>query len=214
MTERFTLSDSDAVSDLCTFVGRAKRVDPDAVRLIASSGVLAVYVPVLYARGILDRGPTVLGLRTFAETSGAEFDRTVVPDAISERLARVEGSPVAQLTMPSSEVTAPWTGIAPPRSGWAEIGSVGVDTLAATSREGAARIAAELPRDAGDPVVQRIRAGVWGEDIPAFPELPAGAAFAAESLGFIGESETARVLQSGPWLRLSIRRGHVLVRRR
>lgn len=214
MTETFTLSDTDAVSDLGTFVGRAKRVDPDAVRFLASGGVLAVYVPVLYARGILDQSATILGLRTYAENSDATFDRTVNPVSVSERIARLEGTGSAQLSMPPSEVQAPWTGIAPPRSGWAQIASIDVDVLSGAARAGVERIASELPRDAGDPVVQRIRASVWGEDIAQVPELPAGAAFAADSLGFISEPETARVLQSGNWLRLSLRRGHVLVRRR
>ncbi|WP_166998572.1 hypothetical protein [Paramicrobacterium fandaimingii] len=214
MTETFTLSDFDAVSDLGTFVGRAKRVDPDAVRFLASGGVLAVYAPVLYARGILDQSATILGLRTFAENSGVTFDRTVNPDSVSERIARLAGTGSAQLSMPPSEVQAPWTGIAPPRSGWAEIASIHVDVLSSVARDGAQRIAADLPRDAGDPVVQRIRSSVWSGDIPQVPELPAGAAFAADSLGFVAEPENARVLQSGNWLRLSLRRGHVLVRRR
>lgn len=214
MTETFTLSDADAVSDLGTFIGRAKRVDPDAVRFLASGGVLAVYVPVLYARGILDQSATILGLRTFAENSGARFDRTVVPDSISDRVARLAGTGSAQLSMPPSEVQAPWTGIAPPRAGWTPVTSIDVETLTAAARDGVERISADLPRDAGDPVVQRIRSSVWGDGIAQLPDVPMGAAFAADSLGFIREPESARVLQSGPWLRLSLRRGHVLVRRR
>ncbi|MCW4459721.1 hypothetical protein [Microbacterium sp. MPKO10] len=214
MTETFTLDDADAVADLGTFVGRAKRIDKDAVRFLASSGVLAVYAPVLYSRGLLDTSATVLGLRTFAESSDAQFDRTVIPDSMSERIARIAGSGSAQLTMPPSDVQASWTGIAPPRSAWEHIGSISTEVLSSTARSGADTIAADLPRDAGDPVVQRIRASVWNADIDDVPDLPAGAAFAAEGLGFIGEPEEARILRSGPWLRVSLHRGHVLVRRR
>lgn len=213
MTETFTLSDSSSLTDLGTFVGRAKRIDPDAVRLLASNGVLAVYAPVLYARGILDRSATILGLRTFAETSDAAFDRTVIPNSITERVARQTGVDSATLSMPPADVQASWTGIAPPRTGWQQTASIDVEALKVAARTGIERIAAELPQDAGDPVVQRIRSSVWGEDLDALPELPAGAAFAAESLGFLSEPESARVLASGRWLRLSLLRGHVLIRR-
>ena len=48
MTRTFTLVDSLALGDLHVFLGRALRVEDGSVRLIAGSGVLAVYVPVLH----------------------------------------------------------------------------------------------------------------------------------------------------------------------
>jgi hypothetical protein len=44
--------------------------------------------------------------------------------------------------------------------------------------------------------------------------LPAGAGFAALTLGFLGEDESVPVYETGPWTRLSTKRGHVLVKRR
>ena len=41
-----------------------------------------------------------------------------------------------------------------------------------------------------------------------------GAAFAALSLGFLGEGDAVSIYESGPWTRLTTKRGHVLVKRR
>ena len=51
MSRTFTLVDSLALGDLHVFLGRALRVDDGSVRLIAGSGVLAVYVSVLATAG-------------------------------------------------------------------------------------------------------------------------------------------------------------------
>ena len=88
MTRTFTLVDSLALGDLHVFLGRALRVEDGSVRLIAGSGVLAVYVSVLHPLGLLDESPTVLGLRTFALQSQDAFD-VVVP--VRSLLMRVEG---------------------------------------------------------------------------------------------------------------------------
>ena len=45
------------------------------------------------------------------------------------------------------------------------------------------------------------------------PDIPAGAAFAAYSLGFLAPGDRVLVYRQGNWLRLSTDRGHVLVRR-
>ena len=66
MSQAFTLQDSLALDDLSTYLSRAGRVEDGSVRLIATSGVLAVYVAVFYPSGLLDESPTVLGLRTFS----------------------------------------------------------------------------------------------------------------------------------------------------
>lgn len=214
MNETFTLSDAQAIADLDVYVARAKRVDPDAIRLTAAGGVLAVYAPVLYPRGLLDPSPTVLGLRTFAETSGARFDRTVIPASISERVAKLGPLDAPTVVMPPSDVTAAWTGIAPPRGGWLPEGSVDAEVLQAAARIGVTEIADSLPESPGDPVVQRIRSGVWSRGIEQLDAVPSGAAFAADSLGFLAGPESVALFSSGTWLRLTSRRGHVLVKRR
>ncbi|SEC14539.1 hypothetical protein SAMN04489806_2710 [Paramicrobacterium humi] len=214
MNLSFSLSDNQAVSDLNVYVSRAKHVDPDAIRLIATRGVLAVYAPVLYARGLLDASPTVLGLRTFAETSGADFDRTVTPAAISDRIAALAPVDEPRLQVPPNDVQVAWAGIAPPRGGWARATDVESDVLSDAARSGAAEIAAALPASPGDPVVQRIRSDVWARPLEHPEDIPSGAAFAAESLGFLHGPERLAVFRSGPWLRLTSRRGHVLVKQR
>ena len=69
-----------------------------------------------------------------------------------------------------------------------------------------------VPTDAGEDVVRTVRASVWGEPDAALGGLPRGAAFAAFAMGFIAGEEPARRYSSGPWTRLSLVRGHVLVR--
>ena len=76
MNDAFTLPDSLSLSDLATYLGRAGRVEDGSVRLIAGSGVLAVYVAVFYPMGLLDSSPTVLGLRTFQLDDRPEFVST------------------------------------------------------------------------------------------------------------------------------------------
>jgi hypothetical protein len=58
-----------------------------------------------------------------------------------------------------------------------------------------------------------VRAEVWGRPIDGLEYVPAGAAFAAESLGFLADDEPVTILETGPWTRLTTRRGHTLVRR-
>ena len=121
MSRSFTLVDSLALGDLHVFLGRAQRVDDGSVRLIAGSGVLAVYVSVLHPAGLLDESPTVLGLRTFAVTSSDGFD-AVVP--VRSLLMRVEGQleaanaavgePVT-VTLPLEVNSVSWAAISPPR---------------------------------------------------------------------------------------------------
>ncbi len=212
MNETFTLSDREAISDLAVYISRASRVDSESIRLVAAGGVLAVYAPVVYARGLLDRSPTVLGLRTFAEVEGIHFDRTVIPASMNERLVRLQNDGGQRVTMPPSDVRAAWTGVAPPRGGWSEIATIDSAVLKSAARDGAERISEALPTDAGDPVVHQIRTAVWGAEMEDAPGVPAGAAFAADSLGFAVESEPVRLLESGAWKRLSLRRGHVLFR--
>ncbi|GHD38883.1 hypothetical protein D9V29_07300 [Mycetocola manganoxydans] len=213
MTNTFSLEDSAAMADLRTYLARARVVDDTAVRLIAAGGVLAVYAAVLYPRGLLDSSPTILGLRTFAETSGAVFDRVVPPAAISDRLAALESSAGAvQVSLPDSDVRTSWSGIAPPRGAWEQIGSVSSVVLELVARDGAGEVARAVPENTGDLLVQRVRSDVWSRPLSESQPVPAGLAFAAASLGFLVGEEEVPLFVSGQWLRASPVRGHVLVR--
>ncbi|AWB86689.1 hypothetical protein [Mycetocola zhujimingii] len=213
MNDAITLQDAHAAADLRVYLARARLVDDTAVRLIAGGGVLAVYSAVLHPRGLLDTSPTILGLRTFAEVSGAVFDRVVAPAAIADRLAHTEGaSGEIVIPLPPADVRTSWSGIAPPRGGWERIGGISSVALELAARDGAGEVARTVPDNAGDAIVQRVRAEVWSRPLAGHPDVPSGIAFAAGSLGFLVGEEEVPLYASGPWIRASPLRGHVLVR--
>jgi hypothetical protein len=214
------LADALSLGDLITYLGRAGRVEDGSVRLIAGSGVLAVYTAILYPAGILDTGPTVLGLRTFALADRAEFDAVVPVRSLLDRLNRAEqaSSPGAAppVAVPTEVSTVTWAGISPPRGGWKQFAATTSGALEAAGREGIDAVANALPEGTGEQIVRRVRAEIWSKPLPDLDHVPAGAGFAAITLGFLGAdpNETIPVYESGAWTRLTSSRGHVLVRRR
>lgn len=219
MSQTFSLLDSLSLSDLQVFLSRAKRVEDGSVRLIAGSGVLAVYVAVLVPAGLLDESPTVLGLRTFALTAPDSFDAVVPVRSMLERLNRLLGEvvdPSAPVTvsLPMQVNTVTWAAISPPRGGWQPVESVEPAVLESVAKLGIEEVAAAVPTGTGEQLVQRVRSEVWGQPISGIEFVPAGAAFAGLSLGFLGGTQPVRIYQSGPWTRLSSESGHVLVKRR
>lgn len=219
MSQTFSLGDSLALGDLTVFLGRAGRVEDGSVRLIAGSGVLAVYVAVIYPSGLLDESPTVLGLRTFALADDGSFDVVVPVASLLERLNRLQSSTVdaaAPVTvgLPMQVNTVTWAAISPPRGGWRQLSEVDSGRLETVARAGIDEVATAIPAGTGEQIVHRVRTEVWGRPIDGLEYVPAGAAFAAASLGFLGEPEPVRVFETGPWTRLTSRRGHVLVKRK
>jgi hypothetical protein len=224
-SDTFTLADALALADLMTFLGRAARVEDGSVRLTAIGGVLAVYSAVLYPSGLLDETPTVLGLRTFELTRGEEFD-TVVPIASLmtrlDRLAAEQGIPgydfqaPVTVSLPIGVNTVTWAAISPPRGGWIPAGGIFASALLRVTRTGIEEIARAVPSGVGEQIVHAVRSQVWGREIPNLEHVPAGAGFAALSLGFLpeGSDETVTVFETGPWTRLSTKRGEVLVKRK
>jgi len=218
MNRSFTLPDVLSAGDLATYLGRAGRVEDGSVRLIAGSGVLAAYTAILYPHGLLDSGPTVLGLRTLALAERTEFDAVVPVKSLLDRLTRASagesGSPVT-VTLPTEVSTVTWAGISPPRGGWKPVHETTAGVLEDVARQGIDAVAAAVPENTGEQIVRRVRSEVWGRLIDEI-DLPAGAAFAAFSLGFLGEdrAEPIPVYEAGSWSRVTSRRGHVLVRRR
>jgi hypothetical protein len=219
MSQTFSLVDSLSLGDLRVFLGRAGRVEDGSVRLIAGSGVLAVYVAVLYPAGLLDESPTVLGLRTFALTERDSFDAVVPVRSLLERLARLQGEVVdpnapVVVTLPMQVNTVTWAAISPPRGGWTALEHVDGSALEKVPAAGIDEVAAAIPAGTGEQIVHRVRSEVWGRPIGGLEYVPAGAAFAALSLGFLGGQDAVRVYETGPWTRLSTAHGHVLVKRR
>lgn len=219
MSQTFSLVDSLSLGDLQVYLGRASRVEDGSVRLIADSGVLAVYTAVLYPIGLLDESPTILGLRTFALTGRNSFDAVVPVRSLLERLARLAGNiadpgaPV-EVGLPMQVNTATWAAISPPRGGWRRLEEFDASRLEPVARAGIDEVATAIPEETGEQLVRRVRAEVWGRPIDGLEYVPAGAAFAAVSLGFLADPEPVRVFETGPWTRLSTQRGHVLVKRR
>lgn len=219
MSRTFSLVDSFALSDLQTFLGRAGRIEDGSVRLVADSGVLAVYIAVFYPVGLHDETPTVLGLRTFALTEGGPIDAVVPVRSLLERLAKLQADvvdPAAPVVvgLPIEVNTVVWAAISPPRGGWHALDPIPADLLETVSGAGIEEIREAVPAGTGEQLVHRARAEVWSRPIDGFEHIPAGAAFASFTLGFLAPPERVRVFETGPWTRLSLQRGHVLVRRK
>jgi hypothetical protein len=219
MSQSFSLSDSLSLGDLQVYLSRAGRVEDGSVRLVSAAGVLAVYTAILYPRGLLDSSPTVLGLRTFALTEPVELDVVVPVRSLLDRLARLEAAvtdataPVT-VTVPLQVSSVTWAGITPPRGGWTPQGSAPAVVLEDAARAGIAEVASVIPTGTGEQIVARVRSEVWGRPIEALDYVPAGAGFAAVSLGFLSADEPVLLFETGPWTRLTTARGHILVRRK
>ena len=224
MSRTFSLVDFLALSDLQTFLGRAGRLEDGSVRLIAASGVLAAYVPIFYPVGLHDETPTVLGLRTYALAlpgdgePAPEFDAVVPVRSLLDRLARLSAEPQTEngftVSLPIEVNTVVWAAISPPKGGWHQLDPMSADVVVATADSGMEEIRQAVPSGTGELLVHRARAEVWSRPISGFEHIPAGAAFAAHTLGFLAPPEPVTIFETGPWTRLTTRRGHVLVRRR
>lgn len=215
----FTLPDSLALGDLATYLGRAGRVEDGSVRLIAGGGVLAVYVAIFYPSGLLDESPTILGLRTFAIGDGEEFDVVVPVGSLLMRLERLkddvtDADAAVSVTLPMQVNTVTWAAISPPRGGWSPLAPTVAALLERVAKAGIDEVAAAIPTGTGEQIVHRVRSEVWGRPIRDLEHVPAGAGFAAFSLGFLGDETQVKMFETGPWTRLSTKRGHVLVKRR
>ncbi len=219
MSHTFSLVDSLALEDLHTFLSRAARIEEGSVRLIAGSGVLAAYVAVLYPVGLRDESPTVLGLRTFALAKESTFDAVVPLRSLIERLVRLQGaerdrSESVAVGLPIEVNTATWAAISPPRGGWLQLESTEPRMLEKVAREGIDEIREAIPGEIGEQVLRRVRSEVWSRPIHALEHVPAGAAFAAMSLGFLATDEPISIYETGPWTRLTSPGGHTLIRRK
>lgn len=207
------LLDTETCADLRTFLSRARAALDGAVRIEAVGTALAVTVPVLEPGA--DAGPLVLGMRVAPLAVPARCVGVYPLGALTDRLAR-DGEPV--LPLPPAEVVAPWAGVAAPRGGWERVAEYDDGALRRAARDGASAVSASLPPHAGAPVLGTVRSRIWSSPVEraaggaAEPPLPAGAAFAADVLGFLSDGGTSTQFAAGPWLRLSSRGGHVLAR--
>lgn len=206
---RIVLDDTEGYADLRTFVTRARSLDDEgSVRLQADGTVLAAYVGVLPGRGLMGDG-AVVGLRTMRLVAPVSVDTTVLLAALADRLARDTAD---GLELPPVSAPTAWAALTPPRGGWEPVGSLESAALVDVARAGIAEVAHGAPTGSGGQAVTDLRQRVWGRLTETVPPVPAGAAFAAYTLGFLGSSGRCDVVAHGRWTRVSSARGHVLVR--
>jgi hypothetical protein len=214
--DSLVLTGREPLKDFATYVGRAARVDDGgAARLVAHGDVAAVFVSPVHGGG----GPTVLGLRVLRLAVPADVDTTVLLASLSDRFARIVAgglvgpdAPVRVPLPPAEATDVPWAGVTPPRSGWEVLGTVPQPVLREAARSGIEEVAAGAGEGSGAQAVARLRGLIWGRDVPGVPGLPAGAAFAADALGFLAGNEPVALHRTGAWRRLTSRHGHVLAR--
>lgn len=210
MTHTLRLTHPQALPDLANFLGRARRINDGAARVIATDRFLQVYVGVFLPRGLLDATPTVLGLRVFEISEPMNFDEVVPLEALISRVerAQAEGGDV-RLPSPSPSIT--WSAITPPRDGWQRKLGVSADLLRTAAEEGVTKVKEAIPDSVGEAIVQKVRAEVWGAPLAGKKKIPTGAGFAADALGFLTE-RSLNVHTVGNWIRLSAKHGYVLVK--
>ncbi|HYI52184.1 MAG TPA: hypothetical protein VEX42_11510 [Microbacterium sp.] len=207
MSQRLIFADAPAAADALIFAGRTARVGDGAVRLHASSGTLTMTSAPFAPRGLFDSTPTVLAMRSLP------VDPELVCDLVVEAsdLSGADDS-AEQLQLPETALAPSWAGVSPPRGGWVRAGVVRASVLAARAQWGIATVAESLPQNPGEDAVRAVRAAVWGAPDEQLGGLPLGVAFAAFTMGFIVGEEDAAVRTSGSWTRVSLSRGHVIVR--
>jgi len=213
VTETLKLLDHASRDDLRVFFERLLRAGEPEVRLVTHGATLGVFGCTQSPVGLLDKTDVVLVNRgfTLSEAPETDVDVTVAARAMLDRMARM-GVVGLKLELPANEVSSAWAGVLPPVGGWEPAGVVDATSLAEVAHQGIQRVADAMPREPGEPVARAVRSRVWGAEIA--PGLPAAAAFAAESMGFLNGEDHALLAQSRTWLRLSTTRGQVIVRKK
>jgi hypothetical protein len=213
MTARISFSEAADISDLKSFLERAKRLDENAVvKFKANSDILAVYVSPIYSGSLLGGGTTVLGLRTLRLREGYQVDANFEIAAILDRLAKPTAFLTSSIELPPTTVKVAWAGITPPREGWVRVSNISQAELSEVAKLGIAEVASLLPESIGSSIAAKVRQEVWGRLVVAETPYPAGAAFVMSGLGFLTPDEQVSVFQAPGWLRLSSENGHVLCR--
>lgn len=211
MANTFALESPEARLDAVQFLERAARINNGSTRLIADGHHLQMYVGMLVPRGLLDRTPTVLGLRVFDLSSPQTFDAVVPIESLVHRLRVTAEEKGEETRVPAEVSTLSWVSITPPREGWRRRVGVSSEALRFAAEYGVKKVAEVVPGSIGESVLQKVRAEVWGAIIPTHKRIPAGAAFAADALGLLGD-KTLAVHSLDNWVRLSAESGYVLVK--
>lgn len=214
MADTFSLPTVESARDLLSFLGRARRVNDGSARLIAQDGFIQAYVGVLFPRGLLDRTPTVLGLRVARVMDLPRFDVVVPLESLAFRLERAidahTDGPVT-VGLPAQSPSIQWAAVTPPRDGWRRRLGVSAELLSEAAKKGVRQVAEAIPENAGEAVVQKVRAEVWGQPLGKKKSIPWAAGFAADALGFV-DDKSLGVHSVDNWIRLTSKNGYVLVK--
>lgn len=169
-----------------------------------SGGVLALTAAPLAPQGLFDQTPTILAMRI------VHADPELQCDIVIDELTAADDD--RMLTLPETGRSPAWAGVAPPRGGWVQSGTLAASVIAQRAQWGISAVARGAAPGSGEEAVRALRASIWGEPDDDLGGLPRGTAFAAHAFGFISGDEQVRVSTSGRWTRLAFRRGHVLSR--
>lgn len=149
------------------------------------------------------------------------FDAVVPVRSLIERISRLEervddDAAEVVVTLPLEVHTVTWAAISPPKGGWVTLPSTTSSLLDRVATSGIDEVAGAVPTGTGEQIVHRVRSEVWGRPIEELDHVPAGGAFAALSLGFLGGEAggEVKIFETGPWTRLTTPRGHVLIKRK
>src|SRR5690606_35543136 len=95
----------------------------------------------LAPRGLGDATPTVLGMRALSVDPDLICDLVVTASSL-----RLDEEDSRAVVLPETAVSAAWSGIAPPRTGWAAVEGIEAATLAEKAHGGMARVARAVPK--------------------------------------------------------------------
>lgn len=210
------LSDLQDARDLDQFLTRAAGVRDGVARLIARGPVAALHVAAAFPLMIGAPAPVFIAQRGVRLAAPADLDVVVPIAELRDRLARLarsEAGGAAQLDVPPSRPSAPWTSLVPLAATWERTGTVPDDAWVAAARGVAARVQQALPQDPGQPLVFAARDAVWNSPEESLGEgVISGAPFLAHAYGFLVPGAQSLRFSAGAWQRLSARGGTLLWR--
>lgn len=215
--DRLHLLDAHVVADLEQFVARARRLDDGAaVWLSAHDRALVATASPLFAAGLSDAAPTLLGVKVLPLAKPARLQYVVPAQALSDRLVRMHREGDTTLRTPPVEVHEVWSAVTPPRSGWQCIAEVSVEQVREVARAGIDEIAQGVPELAGELAVHELRGRVWGRSADALAGLTSGLAFTLDAFGFLPSQQEqtgiVRLFHNGMWQRAAAPFGDAIVR--
>lgn len=202
---RFT--DQQVLQDVLTFAARSSRFGDGHLRLRTHNGVLAASAAALVPKTPASSAcPTITVMRFVPISDDLSFDRAVEASKI------IADEKLETLQLPDQNLHLAWAALSPPKGEWERVDAISSPLIATKAQLGIAEVANQLPDAPGEDIVRKIREAVWGRSEESMFGLPLGAAYAAFSWGFVIGNEDAVLFKAPGWWRLSMARGHVLVR--